>query len=269
MLKFINKIIEGDCLDVLANFPDCCIDLVLCDLPYGTTNNPWDTPINLTDLWALYKRIIKPNGIVVLTGQGVFTAQLILSNVDMFKYKMVWIKSKATNFLNVKKQPLRKHEDICVFYGQQGIYNPQMSDGTPYDKGFRKHQTKSYNYYKPDRGINRTGKRHPTDTLFFEPDQFDDAVYVKSSGNGESGLHSTQKPVALGRYLIRTFSNEGAIVLDNACGSGSFLEAALLENRCFIGIEKNVKGLPGNKQIDFVKDARKRIEAAKQRLRLL
>lgn len=239
MTEIINTIIEGDCLDVLTGFPACSIDLILCDLPYGTTNNAWDIPIDLSALWVLYKRIIKPNGTIVLTSQGIFTGKLILSNIEMFRYKMVWIKSTATNFLNAKKQPLRKHEDICVFYDQQGVYNPQMTKGIPYDKGMRRHHTKSYNYYDPRPISNLTGKRYPTDSLFFEPDEIPDAIYIKTPVSIESGLHSTQKPVALGRYLIRMFTNEGAIVLDNACGSGSFLEAAVLEKRHFIGVEKN------------------------------
>ena len=123
---YLNKIIEGDCLEVMKGFPAKSIDMVLCDLPYGITHNRWDIAIDLENLWALYKRVIKDNGAIVLTGQGAFTAQLILSNLEWFRYKMVWIKSKATNFLNAKKQPLRKHEDICVFYDKHPIYNIEM-----------------------------------------------------------------------------------------------------------------------------------------------
>ena len=114
--EFINNVIQGDCLDVMAQMPDHSIDMILCDLPYGTTQNKWDSVIDLNKLWSEYKRIIKDNGVIALTSQGVFTARLILSNEEWFKYKIVWIKSKSTNFLNAKKQPLRKHEDICIFY---------------------------------------------------------------------------------------------------------------------------------------------------------
>ncbi len=119
--EFHNKVIQGDCLDVMQRIPDKSIDMILCDLPYGTTQNKWDSVIDLKKLWAEYERIIKDNGAIVLTAQGVFTAKLILSNEKLFKYKIVWIKSKATNFLNAKVQPLRKHEDICIFYKQQSV----------------------------------------------------------------------------------------------------------------------------------------------------
>ena len=118
----------------MPNIPDKSVDMILCDLPYGTTQNKWDSVIDLKKLWQQYKRIIKDNGAIVLTAQGLFTAKLILSNEDWFKYKIVWIKSKSTNFLNAKKQPLRKHEDICVFYKRQPTYNPQMTKGESYDK---------------------------------------------------------------------------------------------------------------------------------------
>lgn len=115
----VNNIFEGDCLHIMKMFPDRCIDMVLCDLPYGTTQNKWDSVIPLDELWAEYKRIVKDNGAIVLTSQGLFTAQLMLSNPKQFKYKWIWEKSKPTNFLNAKKQPLRKYEDVCVFYKKQ------------------------------------------------------------------------------------------------------------------------------------------------------
>jgi len=114
--RYANKVIQGDCLDVMENIPDNSIDMILCDLPYGTTQNKWDSVIDLGEPWRHYERIIKDNGAVVLTSQGLFTAKLILSNEKLFKYKIIWIKSKSTNFLNAQKQPLRKHEDICIFY---------------------------------------------------------------------------------------------------------------------------------------------------------
>jgi site-specific DNA-methyltransferase (adenine-specific) len=236
---FLNKVIQGDCLEAMQSLPDKSIDMILCDLPYGTTQNKWDSVIDLNKLWAEYERIIKDNGAIVLTSQGIFTAKLILSNEKKFKYKITWIKSKSTNFLNAKKQPLRKHEDICVFYKNQPIYNPQMSVGEAYDKGIRKDQfTGSYGDFKPHH-VKSNGERYPNDIVFFEEQIIDDYIYVKTAESEGTVFHPTQKPIELGRYLIKTFTNPGDVVLDNACGSGSFLLSAILENRNFIGIEKN------------------------------
>ncbi|MDD4439385.1 MAG: DNA methyltransferase [Tissierellia bacterium] len=259
--QYINKVIQGDCLDVMKSFPDKSIDMILCDLPYGTTQNKWDSVINLDKLWEQYERIIKDNGAIVLTAQGLFTARLIISNVKLFKYKIVWIKSKSTNFLNAKKQPLRKHEDICVFYKKQPTYNPQMTNGEAYDKGVRKDQyTGSYGEFKP-KHVKSNGSRYPNDVVCFEEEQIDDFVYVKTAESEGPVVHPTQKPVELGRYLIRTFSKPGDIILDNACGSGSFLLSAILEDRQFIGIEKNDDGfLHKVKPVDYIEICAKRIE---------
>ncbi len=236
---FENKVFEADCLDVMPMMPDHSVDMVLCDLPYGTTQNKWDSVIDLRRLWDEYARIVKDNGAIVLTSQGLFTAKLILSKEDWFRYKIVWIKSKSTNFLNAKKQPLRKHEDICIFYKSQPTYNPQMTRGESYDKGVRKDQfTGSYGDFRPSH-VKSDGQRYPNDVVCFEEDNVDDYVYVKTAEAEGRVYHPTQKPVELGRYLIKTFSNRGDIILDNACGSGSFLVAAALEGRRYIGIEKN------------------------------
>lgn len=260
--EFINKVFEADCLELMPLIPDKSIDMILCDLPYGTTQNKWDSVIDLEKLWKEYKRIIKDNGVIVLTSQGVFTAHLIMSNEPWFKYKIVWIKSKSTNFLNAKKQPLRKHEDICVFYKQQPVYNPQMSEGESYDKGIRKDQfTGSYGDFKP-RHVKSDGLRYPNDVVCFEESEPDDFVYIKTAESEGPVFHPTQKPVELGRYLIRTFTNPGDIVMDNACGSGSFLVAAALEGRRYIGIEKNkdVK-LHKVKDTDYIKVCNDRLAA--------
>jgi site-specific DNA-methyltransferase (adenine-specific) len=252
--KYLNKVIQGDCLNEMKNIPDKSIDMILCDLPYGTTQNKWDSVIDLKKLWKEYNRIIKDNGAIVLTSQGIFTAKLILSNEGDFKYKIVWIKSKSTNFLNAKKQPLRKHEDICVFYKKQPNYNPQMSDGEAYDKGFRKNQlTGSYGDFKSNH-VKSDGSRYPTDVIEFEEQCIEDFVYVKTAESEGTVYHPTQKPIELGRYLIKTFTKPGDVVLDNACGSGSFLLSAILENRNFIGIEKNEDVLLHKvKEVDFKK----------------
>jgi DNA modification methylase len=237
--EYHNQVIRGDCLDVMPNIPDKSVDMILCDLPYGTTQNKWDSVIDLSKLWNEYTRLIKDNGVIALTSQGLFTARLIMSNEEWFKYKIVWIKSKSTNFLNAKKQPLRKHEDICIFYKQQPVYHPQLTNGEAYDKGYRKDQyTGSYGDFKP-RHVKSSGDRYPNDVVCFEEQSIEDFVYFKTAESEGKVYHPTQKPVELGRYLIRTFTNPGDVVLDNACGSGSFLLSALLENRQYIGIEKN------------------------------
>lgn len=244
-----DQLFEGDCLQVLPWFPEKSVDLILCDLPYGTTQNKWDSVIPLAPLWQQYQRILKPNGAVVLTAQGVFTAKVILSNERWFKYKIVWEKSKPTNFLNAKKQPLRKHEDVCVFYARQPVYQPEMSQGAPYDKGVRKNQLSgSYGDFLPAR-VKSSGKRYPTDVVYFKTAESEGPVW-----------HPTQKPVELGRYLVRTFTKPGALVLDNAFGSGSFLVAAALEGRRYVGIEQNQDvHLFKRLQIDYVGVARQRL----------
>lgn len=217
----------GDCLDVLPTLAASSIDLVLADMPYGTTRNYWDQIIPFDALWLEIKRVVKPGGVVVLTAQGPFVARVIMSNELWFKYKVVWEKSKPTNFLNAKKQPLRKHEDICVFYESAPTYNPQMSAGKPYNKGVRKDQgTGSYNGFNPSE-VSSPGERYPTDVVYFR------------TAESEGAYHPTQKPVDLCRYLIRTYSNPGDVVLDFCMGSGTTGVAAKAEDRRFIGIERD------------------------------
>lgn len=247
--KLVNNVYEADCLKKMKDIPSKSIDMILCDLPYGTTQNNWDSLIPLDLLWSEYNRIIKDNGAIVLTSSGIFTASLILSNVENFKYKMIWEKSKATNFLNAKRQPLRKYEEICVFYKKQPTYNPQMTPGLAYNKGMRKDQlTGSYGDFKSTL-VESAGERYPTDVVYFKTAESEGKVY-----------HPTQKPVELGRYLIKTLTNPGDVVLDNTCGSGSFLVSAVLEGRNFIGIEKNDKSIRfKNDYIDYVKVSKKRV----------
>ena len=249
---FINNVFEGDCLEIMKQLPDKSIDMVLCDLPYGTTQNKWDSVIPLGELWQQYRRIVKDDGAIVLTSQGMFTAELMVSNPKMFRYKWIWEKSKSTNFLNAKKQPLRKHEDVCVFYRRQPVYHPQMIDGEPYDKGIRKNQLSgSYGDFQPVH-VHSDGKRYPTDIIYFKTAESEGKVF-----------HSTQKPVKLGRYFVRTYTNPGDIVLDNTSGSGSFLVAALLEGRNFVGIEKNENvALFKKGDIDYIAVTKKRLRDA-------
>jgi len=252
IFRFENKIIEGDCLEVMKDIPSKSIDMILCDLPYGTTQNQWDSVIPLNQLWVHYERIIKDRGVIVLTAQGLFAANLMISNPKLFKYKITWVKSKPTNFLNAKKQPLRKHEDVLIFYKKQPNYYPQMSSGEPYNKGFRKDQlTGSYGDFKTVE-VKSNGLRYPTDVIYFKTAESEGEVY-----------HPTQKPVALGRYLVRTYTKEGDIVLDNTCGSGSFLVSAVLEGRKYIGIEKNEEVyLFKKKKIDYIEVCERRIKEA-------
>lgn len=254
--EMVNRIFEGDCLEYMDWIPDESVDMILCDLPYGMTQNEWDCYIPLDQLWEQYNRIIKPNGAIVLTSNGIFTAKLILSQPNRFKYKWVWEKSKPTNFLNAKKQPLRKHEDVCVFYKRQPTYHPQMTQGEPYDKGARKNQLcGNYGDFEPVR-VASEGERYPTDI-----------IYVKTAESEGAVLHPTQKPIALGRYMVRTYTNPGDVVLDNAFGSGSFLVAALMEGRNFIGIEKNENvALFKREEIDYIDVAKRRLFLAWEQL---
>ena len=221
---------NGDCLELMKEIPTGSIDMILCDLPYGTTQNKWDSVIPLTELWREYKRIIKPKGVIALSSQGIFTAKLILSNEGWFKYKFVWVKSKPTNFLNARRQPLRQHEDICIFYGSQPNYYPVMSPGKPYNKGVRKAQfTGSYGDFKPVQ-VKSDGERFPTDTLYCK---------TAESETGGRVWHPTQKPVELMEYMIKTYTNEGDLVLDNCMGSGTTGVACKNLNRLFMGMEMN------------------------------
>lgn len=249
-LEIKNTLFEGDCIEILSKFASNSIDMVLCDLPYGTTQNKWDSVVNLDDLWKEYHRIVKPSGAIVLTSQGIFTAKLIMSNERFFKYKIVWEKSKSTNFLNAKKQPLRKHEDICVFYKKQPHYSPQMQEGKPYNKGVRKDQLSgSYGDFNPIE-VKSDGARYPTDIVYFKTAESEGEVF-----------HPTQKPVSLARYLIKTYTKSGDLVLDNTFGSGSFLVGAALEGRDFCGIEKNTDvSLFKKEDIDYISITQKRIQ---------
>lgn len=242
-------LIEDDCLSAMAKIPDESIDLILCDLPYGTTQNSWDSVIPLDKLWAHYRRILTPKGVVALMSQGSFTARVILSQELLFKYKITWVKSKPTNFLNAKKQPLRKHEDVCIFYAKQPNYTPQMSEGEPYDKGVRKNQlTGSYGDFRPAH-IKSDGGRYPTDVVYFKTAEAEGRVW-----------HPTQKPVELGRYLVRTYTAPNGVVLDNCFGSASFIVAAAIEGRNSIGIEMN-------KEIsEFKKEPLNLLKVAQERL---
>lgn len=254
--RYINSVIQGDSIEVMKKLEENSIDMVLVDLPYGTTQNKWDSVIPLDELWEQYHRIVKENGAIIFTATGLFSAKLMLSNPNEYKYKYIWEKSKATNFLNSKIQPLRKFEEVLVFYKKQPTYNPQMKRGEAYNKGIRKNQlTGSYGDFDPVE-VKSNGERYPTDILYFKTAESEGKV-----------IHPTQKPVALGQFLVRTYSNPGDVILDNTSGSGSFLVAALKEGRNFIGIEKNeFSNRFKNDEIDYVKESTKRIRLEFEKL---
>jgi site-specific DNA-methyltransferase (adenine-specific) len=222
-----NHFYKGDCLKIMPKIPDRSIDMILCDLPYGTTACKWDTIIPLDRLWEQYKRIIKPKGVVVLTAQQPFTSALVMSNPKMFRYSWVWVKDSGTGFLNAKKYPLKNSEDVLVFCEGVHYYNPQMSSGKPYtiQRG-----RKSDNYGKDsiDKIVTvNEGLRYPLTTVYFNRDK--------------PKLHPTQKPVALFEYLIKTYTSEGETVLDTCAGSGTTAIACLNTGRKFILIEQDDK----------------------------
>ena len=281
-----NKIYLGDCLELMKQIPDGSIDMILCDLPYGTTQCKWDTIIPLDKLWKEYNRVCKKNAAIVLTSAQPFTSALIMSNPKYFKYNWIWEKSKATGYLNAKKMPMRAHEDVCIFYRKPPTYNPQMVQGQPYNKGTAHRPTSVYGAQglkektkkrkqiakmikdkdrldalklvrlemdkmnlswsiidkttsmieriieavKPLKTTvkNTTGLRYPRTVQYFKT--------AESEGK-KSVIHPTQKPIALFEYLIKTYTNEGDVVLDNCVGSGTTAVACINTKRKYIGME--------------------------------
>ena len=225
----INNIYQGDCLKLMNGIPDKSIDMILCDLPYGTTQNKWDSIIDLDKLWQQYQRVIKNNGMICLTCAEPFTNILINSKPSQFKfYDLVWDKISTTGFLNAKRQPLRRHEQILCFYQRQSIYNPIMEiRGKPREKG-------SYNK-KQGNGDMCYGKFKNIKS--YNNEYYPTSIIQISNANQKDKLHPTQKPTVLCEYLIKTYTNEGNLVLDNCIGSGTTAISAINTNRNFIGIE--------------------------------
>ena len=235
------SLMQGDCLERMKEIPDGSVDMILADLPYGTTACEWDTRIPFEPLWEQYERIIKDNGAIVLFSQMPFGAELIQSNRRLFRYEWIWQKTLVAGFFNAKRMPLKAHESVLVFYKKLPTYNPQKWKSKPrIDKATNHISNTVYgkkrrlDYSSPD------GERFPIDVIKF------------SNGNYKS-KHPTQKPVALLEYLIKTYTNEGETVLDNVMGSGSTGVAAVNTGRKFIGIELD----PG-----FYETAKNRIEKA-------
>ena len=218
----LDRILFGDCLELFGQIPAGSIDLVLADLPYGTTQNKWDSVIDLPTLWEHYRRVVKPNGAIVLTAAQPFTSVLVCSNLKMFKYEWIWSKTVGSGQLNIRHQPLRTHESVLVFYSKVPSYTPQMTEGSPYTQR-RDVQGDGYGKQRPVEVVN-DGKRHPKSVLTVPNPR-------------TKGGHPTQKPVALFSYLIETYTQPGEVVLDNVIGSGTTAESALRTGRRYVGME--------------------------------
>ena len=235
----------GDCLELMKDIPDGSVDMILCDLPYGTTKNKWDSIIQLDELWKHYERIIKDNGAIVLFAQTPFDKVLGCSNLKLLRYEWIWVKESGTGFLNAKKMPLKNSENILVFYKSLPTYNPQMTAGKPY-KCKQGSGSSNWNYNQDCGGhiTENNGERYPVNVIKFNRER--------------NTQHPTQKPVALLEYLIKIYTNPGEVVLDNCMGSGSTGVACVNTNRRFIGIELDE---------GYFNIAKKRIEEAQNEIR--
>jgi site-specific DNA-methyltransferase (adenine-specific) len=235
---------QGDCLELMKSIPDGSVDMILCDLPYGTTACKWDTIIPFEPLWEQYKRLIKPNGVIALNGSQPFSSALVMSNPSMYRHEWIWIKNRGSNFANTVREPFKEHEQILIFSQGKWTYNRQMQERTgsggdrvKYGVAF---QSKSDNYREFE------GREHAKLPELRVPSSW-------QKYNTEVGLHPTQKPVALCEYLIKTYTNEGETVLDNCMGSGTTGVACKNLGRRFIGYEK---------EETYFKTASERIEKA-------
>ena len=233
-----SALFNADCMDILPLIPDKSVQLILADLPYGTTNLKWDSVLDLNKLWNEYERIITENGAIVLTATQPFTSILIMSNLKLFKYEWIWEKTIATNFMFVKKQPAKKHENILAFYKKQPTYNIQFEEGAPYsDKRTHRYKNGAGCERESIADVMKQGIKKPIKN---EGKRYPSTVQKFSNGNN-SNVHPTQKPLELMKYLIKTYTNENDMVLDNTMGSGTTCLGAKELNRKFIGIEKEVK----------------------------
>lgn len=234
----VDYIEQGDCLELMKEIPNESVDMILCDLPYGTTRNKWDCIIPFEPLWEQYKRVIKQNGAIVLFCDGLFTANLMQSNIKIWRYNLVWDKQRGCDFLNANVKPLKSHEDIAVFYKKKPTYNKQYWYSKPYKRTKNGSLSNNYGDRQAAWSESEDGKRNPLSILSFARDA--------------DRSHPTQKPVALLEYLIRTYTNEGDTVLDNCMGSGSTCVACKNTNRHYIGFELDEK---------YFEIAKKRIES--------
>lgn len=227
----LNKILNEDCLEGMTRIPEKSVDMILCDLPYGTTQNKWDAIIPFEKLWEQYERVIKDNGAIVLTAAQPFSSALVMSNQSLFRYEWIWEKNTATGFMNANKMPLRAHENILVFYRELPVYNPQFTQAEPYAKKRNGNKETGENYgkvgIKEHTDIKNDGRRFPRSVVEFKRE--------------ERVKHPTQKPVSLFEYLVKTYTNHGGVVLDNCMGSGTTAVACVNTDRQFIGFELDTK----------------------------
>ena len=244
------KLLCGDCLELMKGIPDKSIDMILCDLPYGTTRCRWDSVIDFSGLWGGYNRIIKDHGAIMLFSTQPFTAQLVNSNLKYYRYEWIWRKTQAKNHLNAKRQPLRAHENIEVFYKKPPVYNPQMTHG-------HKRKVATAKYTRENTGTSCYGREVRNDH-YDSTDRYPVDILTYSAGDQTRRYHTAQKPVELLEYLVRTYTNEGETVLDNCMGGGSTGIACLRAGRHFIGMEIDT---------EYYKTAKERIEAEKKRLK--
>lgn len=228
------KLLLGDCIDKMNEISDNSIDLILCDLPYGSTQCNWDVIIPFDDLWKQYNRIIKENGNIVLFSSGRFTLELIMSNLSMWKYKLIWKKNVPTGMSSAKYRPMKYYEEICIFNKGKSIYNPIMKPRVGVGKACYNydHYCGKSNHVKYE----KVKKKYDPD--FVQPS---DVLEFNVVPNRNGKVHPTQKPVELLEYLVQTYSNPNGVVLDNCMGSGSTGIACIHTNRSFIGIEKDSK----------------------------
>ena len=225
-----STLVNADCFDVFPFIADKSVDAIIADLPYGTTQNKWDNSVLPLDLlWQNYQRILKDSGVVILTADGIFTGVLMMSNPKWFKYKLIWDKKSTTGFLNAKKMPLRRHEDILIFAKGKTTYNPIMETrGKPRNKG-------SYNKKKGDGDMCYGSFKN---IASFNNEYYPTSIIEVSNANQKAKQHPTEKPVDLMEWIVKTYTNENEIVLDNTMGSGTTGLACIKTNRQFIGIEK-------------------------------
>ena len=249
-----NKIYQGDCLELMKQIEDKSIDLILCDLPYGTTSAKWDVLIDLNKLWKEYNRIIKDNGAIVLTSVQPFSSKLVISNLEMFKYEWIWYKTDSAGFFNAKNCPVKKHENVLIFSkGTIANCSPRLMKYYPQDltptriKRANSNRSDGIIGSRPSRKDNyiQTLTNYPVSVIYFQNDKLE--------------IHDVSKPVALFEYLIKTYTNEGDLVLDNCIGSGTTAVACINTNRNFIGMELEQK---------YVDIANKRIEETLKQTKL-
>ena len=252
----LNRIYNIDCLAGMEDIPDGTVDAVICDPPYevlnkGNRKSQWDRLLQMDRMWEQYRRVVKPNGAIILFCQGMFTAKLMLSNEEMWRYNLIWDKQRTTGFLNANKMPLRCHEDIAVFYRETPVYHPQFTKGIPTHKrgnGSHRNDNKCYGGYSNsgETAVDHGDDKYPTSIIRIKKEW------------GSEAWHPTQKPLELIRWLVRTYTNEGDTVLDNCMGSGTTAIACLAENRKFIGYETDEEYFSkANKRIeDYLKQPR-------------